>query len=84
MEGSYAVKNFNPIKSQNDLLVAIIDFNIQYICKTVPDNHTITIEQYVQFQGGMCLEDFQIDIIKNDRRAPITMLIDFIIENHAR
>ena len=35
--------------------------------KTVPDRYTITIEQNVQFQVGICCEKYQLDQIENDR-----------------
>ena len=46
-----------------------IFLNICYIWKTVPDSQTSIAEQNVQFHGGICLERFQLDLIRNGRLA---------------
>ena len=42
------------------------------IWRSVPDySETITIKQYVWFQGGICPEKYQLDQIQNDRLVDI-------------
>ena len=49
----------------------IIAFNT---CKNVPDSSTVTIEQNVRVEGGMCSKKIQLDQLQNDRHVAI---IDF-------
>ena len=48
-------------QTQNDQLLAIINFNMRDIWQNMPDNSTITVNQNVWFQWEIYHQKYQLD-----------------------
>ena len=76
--------SFIRVKSVKEELIgrplAITNFNMRDIWRTVPDSWTITVKQNVRFQVEICSENFQLEQIKNDRLPAFLTLICLIFD----
>ena len=66
----YYADKFQPYKIEDGTLVAITDFNMSNIWKTVSDSHTL-IKQSMQLHGRMQAKTIKLDQIQNNRLSTI-------------